>query len=101
MQEGWKGKRNQVRNIFIHSLGHPPHGASIFLVVMRGWISPFILEIACGLSSTIPGWGKYLDQGSPANIDESPEVREQLFCKPKGVQQDENLFLPGATSRKY
>ena len=68
---------------------------------MVGCISPFILDMACGLSSPSSGWGKYLDQGSPANIDESPEVREQLFCKPKGVQQDENLFLPGATSRKY
>ena len=76
IQERWKGKINQVINILNCSTGQPPQGEIILLVGMVGWIGHFILEMACGLSSTIPGWGKYLDQGSSAYMYEAPEAKE-------------------------
>ena len=39
--------------------------------------------------------GKSLDQESSINMDESPDVRERSFCKPKGVQQDEQIGCQG------
>ena len=89
IQEGWKGEINQVRNIINCSLDPPPPQCAHRLLVERGgWISPFPLDISCGLSSSILGWGRYLDQGSSADMDEAPDARERSFYKSKGDQQD-------------
>ena len=95
IQEGWKGKSNQVINIMNFSPGHPPQGASSLLVGMVRWISPFLLETECGLSSTRTGWGRYLDQGSFANMDEALEARDLSFCKSKCGQQYEKIGCQG------
>ena len=76
IKEGRKWKSNQVRNRLNYYLRHPPQGESSLLVVIGVWIGPFILEMAYGLSIPIMVWGRSLDQGSSAEMNEAQEVRE-------------------------
>ena len=55
IQEGWKGKINQVRNRLNYYPGHSTQSASRLLMGMGGWLGPFILEMACELSILRPG----------------------------------------------
>ena len=66
IQEGWKGKINQFRNILNCSQGHPPQGASRPLGGMGGCLGPFLLKIAFGLSSPIrDGLRPWIKEYSP------------------------------------
>ena len=95
IQGVWKWKINQVRNRLNCSLGQPTQGASILLVVMRGWLGPFLLDVACGLSRPRLVRVRSLDQGRSFNIDEAPESRKRSFCKSKGDQKYEQIGFQG------
>ena len=58
-------------------------------------IGPIILDMACGLSRTSPGWVRYLDQVISNKMDEDPYVRETSFSKFKSVQRDDKIGLHG------
>ena len=75
IQEGQRGKNNQVRNRIHCYPGQPPQGESSLLVGMEVWINPFLLEMVCGLYSPSPVWGKSMYQGGSSNMDEAPEAR--------------------------
>ena len=75
IQEGWKRKNNQFRNIINCSLGHPSQGENSLLVGMGGWLVPIIFDIEGGLSRPISGWGRSLDQGRFTETYDPPEER--------------------------
>ena len=62
---------------------------------MGGRISPFLLEMACGLYIPSPGCSRSLDQGRSAKMYVVTEVREISFCKSKGGKQNEKIGLQG------
>ena len=58
IQEGWKGKINQVGNILNCSTVNPPQCEIRLLVGMGGCLGPFLLDMLCGLSRPSLVWSR-------------------------------------------